>query len=297
MSILVATDLSDRSRSALRRAALEAERRRTTVTVLHCVDSPQEKWEYLDETPPNMTERVETAARRHLDEFVEETLDADQQHRLEETRIVLGHAVDGILEAQNTPEVELLVLGATGAGRLAQVLLGSTAEEVVRAADTPVLVAPTERTGDEIDRILAPIDLSTCSRTSLQYAVDWAEREGARLVVMHATTLPTGAMELMDRNPTEEDTETHREWTSEQMQQFLSDVDFRDVERDRVLRFGPPHREIGGVSEEYDADLVIMGTHGRRGVQRLFLGSTATKVLRDLSRPVVTVRHRDASSS
>jgi nucleotide-binding universal stress UspA family protein len=292
MSILVATDLSDRSRSALQRAATEAERRNTGLVVLHCVATPQEKWEYLEETPPDMADRVETAARRHLDTFVEETLDTNQQARVDETRIEIGHAVEGIVDADADPDVELVVLGATGAGRLTQFLLGSTAEEVVRAAESPVLVVPAEQTREEVDTILAPVDLSECSRASLQYAVDWARREDAKVLVMHATTLPTGAMELMDRKPTEEDTQSHREFTSEQMDAFLSKVDVRDVEHEELLRFGAPHREIDHVLEDYDADLVVMGTHGRRGFERLFLGSTAAKVLRRLSIPAVTVRHR-----
>jgi nucleotide-binding universal stress UspA family protein len=291
MSILVATDLSENGRTALAAASAEARRRETTLTVLHCLDSVAERWEYI-EAPPDDLEEVTEAAREKLEQEFHEAVGRVEEPTVDEFRIAEAHAADGIVDVAHEGDFELVVVGATGRGTLSRLLLGSTAEEVVRSCDTPVLVVPPESPFDEIDRIVAPVDMSECSRASLAHAADRARAADAELIVLHASSLPTGAMTLMEWEPSEEDREARLEFTSEQMQEFLEGVDLEGVDSDTELRFGAPFREIVDVSEEREADLIVMGTHGRRGFERLFLGSTATKVLRRLPCPAMTIRYR-----
>jgi nucleotide-binding universal stress UspA family protein len=64
-----------------------------------------------------------------------------------------------------------------------------------------------------------------------------------------------------------------------------------------IVRAGEPWQEILAAAEEGDADLIVMGTHGHRGVARVLLGSVAEKVVRLSPIPVLTIRTRDASSA
>jgi len=64
------------------------------------------------------------------------------------------------------------------------------------------------------------------------------------------------------------------------------------VEVDAVLRQGAPWTEIGAVAKERDAGLIVMGTHGRRGLARMMLGSVAERVVRTAPCPVLTVHGR-----
>lgn len=291
MSILVATDLSENGRTALAAASAEARRRGTPLTVLHCLDSVAERWEYLEQPPANV-EDVAEAAREELEEEFHEAVGRVEEPQVDEFRIVEAHAANGIVEVAQEGDFELVVVGATGRGTLSRLLLGSTAEEVVRSCDTPVLVVPPESPFDDVDRIVAPVDMSECSRASLAVAADRARAADAELTILHTSSLPTGAMALMEWEPSDEDRDAHREFTSEQMAEFLDGVDLEGVECDTVLRFGAPFREIVDVSEEREADLIVMGTHGRRGFERMFLGSTATKVLRRLPCAAMTIRSR-----
>lgn len=63
-----------------------------------------------------------------------------------------------------------------------------------------------------------------------------------------------------------------------------------DVAVETSLYTGSPSREIVRYAEEQDCDLIVMGTHGRGGIDRLLLGSVAERVVRSSSVPVLTVR-------
>ena len=73
----------------------------------------------------------------------------------------------------------------------------------------------------------------------------------------------------------------------------------RGVHVTSVLRDGPPWEEINAVADDLDADLIVLGTHGRRGLRRALLGSVAENVIRTTTRPVLTIhgveRHEAAT--
>lgn len=291
MSVLVPIDFSENSAAALQTAAGEARKRETSLALLHCVDSVDERWDLADRKGPGNIDDVSGAAAEKLKAFADDHLSEDSP-AIEEYRVVEDHAATGIHALEQEGHYELLVLGATGAGAVAQFFLGSTAEEVIRSSDTPVLVVP-EGDYDPIDDVLAPIDLSECSRQSLEAAVELARREDAHLTIIHASNLPTGAMLLMGREPQQQDIDEHRSARSEQLQEFLEAVDLDDVDYDVEFRFGHPERELLSFVDEHPVDRIVMGTHGRRGFDRFFLGSTAAKILRKIPCPVMTIRHRE----
>ena len=292
MSILVATDFSENAAEALRVASAEARRRQTTLTVLHCVDSISEKWEYLDETKPDARDRVTTAAHDHLVESYNQAVPREDQPKVDDFVVYEGHAAEGIVETAEQGDYDLLIVGSTGGGALARMMLGSTAEEVVRTSKLPVLVVPKKGLGP-IEDIVAPVDLSACSEASLVAAAERAKAEAATLGILHVSTLPAGAMTLMEWEPSEDDREAHREFRSRQMERFLEELDLEEVEYDTLLRFGAPHRLIVEVARERESDLIVMGTHGRRGFERFFLGSTASKVLRRMPCPVLAIPYKE----
>ena len=139
-----------------------------------------------------------------------------------------------------------------------------------------------------IHTILVPVDFSETSEAALEYAVSLARPLGARLVVMHAYELPIygfpdGALVASVEVAT-------RLMNSAQVGLDAMVAKWRGEARiDTVLRQGVPWEEVHAVAEDVDADLVIIGTHGRRGIARALLGSVAEKILRTSSRPVLTV--------
>jgi nucleotide-binding universal stress UspA family protein len=133
----------------------------------------------------------------------------------------------------------------------------------------------------QFDRILAPTDFTEASELAVDWAVGLAERVGARITLMHAYEIPIigfpdGALVA---------TASRMGLDSAVARRKGGKVAF-----DGILRTGIPWEEINHVADEIDASLIVIGTHGRRGLARALLGSTAEKVTRTAHRPVTLIR-------
>lgn len=295
MSILVATDFSDASRTALEVAARLARDRQMPLTVAHFIeDANSPPWGRQYEVPDDVASAFRREARAKLQEFVDETLPERSRPSTVEFALDLGGPADGIPERVGE-DVDLVVLGATGRNPVAEFLLGSTAEDVVRTIDRPVLVVPSGAQTDSYDRIVAPVDFSECSRRSLELAASVARNEGAALRIVHSHIPPTSDASSISPTVTPEridDIESQRE---SEFEEFVDTFDLGDLPVQTELTVGTPHSAIVDAVDEHGADLIVMGTHGRRGFERFFLGSTAVKILRRMPCSVMTVRTNDGN--
>jgi nucleotide-binding universal stress UspA family protein len=88
--------------------------------------------------------------------------------------------------------------------------------------------------------------------------------------------------------------EAQRQWASETLAARVAAAKQQGVLARMLLRDGTPHAEIVKAAREETADMIVMGTHGRGGLERLLLGSVAGRVIRLAPCPVLTVRPRDA---
>ncbi len=136
--------------------------------------------------------------------------------------------------------------------------------------------------------ILVAVDFSDSSEAALEYAVGFAKSLGARVVVVHCYELPVygfpdGALVASVDVATR--IMNAAQAGLEGMVKRYSD----EVHIETVLRQGVAWEEVRAVSEEVGADLVIIGTHGRRGIARALIGSVAEKILRTSTVPVLTI--------
>ena len=151
----------------------------------------------------------------------------------------------------------------------------------------------------EIRRILVPVDFSECSRAALECAILLAERLGGSVDVLHVWDIPHYVgPEFLIREPGETGhplQKTALAQAETQMDEFLSGFQ-RERERFRV-RFdsGKPYETIIKVADDEHFDAIVMGTHGRSGLQHLVLGSVAEKVVRTASCPVTTIRQPEGA--
>jgi len=133
--------------------------------------------------------------------------------------------------------------------------------------------------------ILVPTDFSAASRAALRYAESLARDWQARLVILHVH-LPEplyGAAEMYTGiYPTEESV------FREMLDRFVPQDQSLPYEHRYVI--GDPVQEIVDLAEETQAAVIVIGTHGRRGLTRLLVGSVAEGVVRRASRPVLTVK-------
>jgi nucleotide-binding universal stress UspA family protein len=139
-------------------------------------------------------------------------------------------------------------------------------------------------------KILVPTDFSSCAEAAAQYAVDLARRLEATVVLMAAYerpmfVIPDGDGSLLPDVTTElaEHVMTKLLWAREQLAHKDVAVRLEAVD-------GAPADAILRVARDEGFDLIVMGTHGRTGVRRLFLGSVAEHVVRHAECPVLTVR-------
>jgi nucleotide-binding universal stress UspA family protein len=147
-----------------------------------------------------------------------------------------------------------------------------------------------------ISRILYPTDFSKCAKHALPHTLHLAERHDAELHLLHAVV-------LHDADP---DSAIHRLPNMEDLYQLLeahADQQMKSTVRERGKDLLVKHAQVRGISaagaildyaSENDIDLIVMGTHGRRGLRRLLLGSVAEEIVRLAPCPVLTVPEREA---
>jgi len=148
-------------------------------------------------------------------------------------------------------------------------------------------------TRTRIERILFPTDFSPFSAHALRHALALARRFKARLKVVHVIphVFPSGDSDYFAA-PWLMTPET-RQRVEEEFRQFLAPAREARIDHQTEVCEGDPWREIVVLAEDMPADLVVMGTHGRGGLEHLFLGSVAEKLIRRLPCPVLTVCHEE----
>ncbi|MFB6084961.1 MAG: universal stress protein [Halorientalis sp.] len=277
--ILVPTDRSDPARQALERAADIANRYDATLTALHVVDTRElDRSEAVDERT--------RAARAELDETIAD-LDVDPKP---ETVVRAGIPSEEIIDYAEESGMDLIVMGTHGRTGVRRYLLGSVAEKVVRLSDVPVLrVHPEEIDGGttSYERILVPTDGSEGADVAVDCATDLARTYGATL---HAVSVvDTGATAPDVQFGTIAD--QLRNHATDAVEAVADAADEAGVgETETAVLEGRPYDAIRTYVDEADVDLIVMGTHGRSGIDRYLLGSVAEKLVRTASVPVLTVR-------
>ena len=141
------------------------------------------------------------------------------------------------------------------------------------------------------DEILVPTDGSEAAEAAIEHALELAGQYGGRIHGLYvvdtsiAASADVGSEVLIDSLEKEGETALER----------LSDrVAAADVPMTTETVRGNPHRQIVSYVEDHDIDLVVMGTHGRSGVERFLLGSVTERVVRSCDAPVLVVRAQAA---
>lgn len=146
-----------------------------------------------------------------------------------------------------------------------------------------------------IRRILHATDYSKASERALQEAVDFAKQNNAEMLVVHVIqpVVPyvagedIGAAELYVK--LEESTKQEAQRSMNKLMQRLERL---GVKAKSLLLRGSPADQIVKAAKNRKADMVVIGTHGRTGLSRLFMGSVASRVISTAPSPVLTVRGR-----
>jgi nucleotide-binding universal stress UspA family protein len=280
--ILVPTDGSPGSERAFEVAATLASTHDATVHVLSVVDEhgPTGDWDYDGDSP--------------AEAFIESQADHVDTENLSVTAAVREGVVhDAVLDYGDESNIDLIVMGTHGRTGVRRFLLGSVTEKVVRLADVPVLSvkADAEPGTVSFDDILLPTDGSSGAEAALEPAGALASATDATVhlvsvVDTRSLGIDVGSSVIVD------ELESVATDAVGDASDRLSGMGVETVET--AITHGVPYRAILDAIEEADADLVVIGTHGRTGIDRYLLGSVAEKLVRTSPVPVMTVRSSDA---
>lgn len=143
-----------------------------------------------------------------------------------------------------------------------------------------------------IERILVPVDFSTVSMQALEYAIDFAQPLDAEIVVLFVVEQFYYATPADLYGPSVNVgmiAEEHQRAGRAQLEQLSKQLAKRKVRARTVMLTGTPYQGIVSAAKRVKADLIVMATHGRTGLTRMLIGSTAERVVRTAACPVLTV--------
>jgi nucleotide-binding universal stress UspA family protein len=142
--------------------------------------------------------------------------------------------------------------------------------------------------------ILIPSDFGGASQQALELAIGLAKLHGSQLTILHVCEVPMYVYEGVGATPFDLLTPITQA-AEDHLKQVVRDVEVRLPGTKGVFKMGSVHEEVLSVTANQHCDLVVMGTHGRRGLAHVAIGSVAEKVVRLSSVPVLTVHARPGS--
>ncbi len=148
----------------------------------------------------------------------------------------------------------------------------------------------------EFKHVLVPTDFGASSQAALEIALDLVKKYDSRLTVVHTYEIPAYTYEGMAYTAFDLLTPVI-EAARTQFDATMKAIVERCPGAKGCLRLGSPWQEILAVREESKADLIVMGTHGRKGLAHAVIGSVAEKIVRTSSVPVLTVHGAEAPES
>lgn len=289
-TIVVATDFSENADRALQWAIALARSHQASIVLVHAIEPTLAAIDFLKGP-------VNDEIRKRLDRAQKACSDSQVNSSVEHN---LGKPWEVILAVAMKNNADLIVTGTRGRTGYKRVLLGSTADRLIRTSPLPVLVVhPQDQvpTGG-IRRILVPVDFSEESSlaTSMAARLLAGRKGGGEIILLHA-------IELLVEWPTPDmPTVMPRYWddaeaTAKRQLESIAASMRSDQLKVEVRTFrGYPPDAIDLECKSGGFDLIAMGTRGKGGLERFMLGSVAERVLHHASCPVITVRKPDADS-
>lgn len=137
-------------------------------------------------------------------------------------------------------------------------------------------------------KILVPLDFSKCSEYALEYAKALVKPLHGSLHLIHVIEPPMASIEWGYAFE-QEAIANSQKFAEDSMQQEAEDLRKQGITAITEIISGTPYYAIARYAEEQKIDLIIISTHGRRGVERLLMGSTTERVLRMSHCPVLSV--------
>lgn len=285
-NFVVALDGSECALHALDFALLLAKGTSSKISICSVAD-PAPAYETRS---PMTIEKAVARIRAHAQSVVDEALEKASQSGATAAGIVLeGEPAFEIVGYATVIGADGIVAGTHGRSGLKRLFMGSVAEGVLRTASVPVFTVRAEARVAANGRILVPIDGSACSLEALDVAIGFAAELGSEVIVCHVVDLAKAA--TMSGGEAQLVAGCLEELQAEGMA-LVADAENRVAGRVPVsgqTAEGAPVAEIERLAAEIEPTFIVIGSHGRTGLNRLLIGSVAEGVVRSAPAPVMVI--------
>ena len=289
-NILVATDFSAFSSAALSQAVWLSRQTGARIVLANTIPDlsmsahwgPQER----EQNQRELSQRSDTAMRQMIVEL--QVMDLDVKFRT-----LIGEPFVEITHAVQAEGYDLVLAGTRGLAKWERFFVGSTAKRLIRKCPAAVWIVNAEHIGQP-KVVLAATDFSDVSLKAVTQGLRLAQQSGAAFHLLHVVDSKDVPDDLVSRIP--KGSSIRQEINDEaarRMEEFLNSLAVDRTQIQVHLSWGTPWQEIRRISQHQAADLIVIGTVGRSGIQGVLLGNTAEKVLDTCDCSVLTIKPDD----
>ena len=218
----------------------------------------------------------------------------NEKVNLNEPLVEYGVPYQVIVNTAAAINANLILLGSGENKTEEKFKLGTTTERIIQNSEKPVMVIKEDDTFN-VKTILCPVDFSDPSKRALKNAIIFARRFKAHLVILSvseaASTSWFGSKEDLEKENAER-LEKH----TEDFNAFLTEFNLKGLSWSQVEKSGNPAEEILNTIAQKNIDLLVIGTAGRTGLNRLIMGSVTEKVIREVPCSFLTLKSEDVIS-
>jgi nucleotide-binding universal stress UspA family protein len=286
-NLLVCTDGSEYSEGAIREAIRLAKTTGAKLTALSVIDFNPE----FQALAPGLVDKMEADIRKHLEEVKGKA--AAESVEAEAFTLLSDAPYNGIARQAEKVGADLIIMGRRGKTGLKRLLIGSVTKRVIGHASCNVLVVP-RGAKLECRKVLCAIDGSVYGDAAAREAVMIARRCGSELTfisVVHAET--TSPLDIVH-------SQMHRDLIAENELRIAESclksagerAEEENIRSECLVLAGRSYEVIVKSATERGADLIVMGSHGRTGVDRLLMGSVTERVVGNAECAVLVVKMR-----
>tara|TARA_R110001583_G_scaffold8413_5_gene40198 strand:+ start:4357 stop:5187 length:831 start_codon:yes stop_codon:yes gene_type:complete len=273
-SILVPVDFSIQAQFAAKVASSIARKTNSKIFLLHMLELPTGVIDPSSFGNSNNSPTTLLFLKRAHEKFEEfKELPFFEGIEIEDS-VQFHKTYDGIITESINQNVDLIIMGSQGASGLEEILIGSNTEKVVRNSEIPVLVVKKDIDNFKIENIVFASNFKFDKRVAFQKILNFTVLFNAKLHLLKINTI--------------HNFETTKD-SSDAIRSFINDFDLGDytlnIYNDVSIEAG-----ILNFSKLIDADIIVLNTHGRRGLSHLFNGSIGEDLANHAKLPVITFK-------
>ncbi len=269
--ILVPTDFSEQAENALKVAVQLAKKHDAKLFILHTLDIPLHLANTSDGSGlPESVFFMKLTEKRFSDLMNKPYLKDIPVNE------IVGHneVYEDIAQASNKNDVDLIVMGSHGASGFKEMFIGSNAEKVVRTCKKPVLIIKNSLEDFNPKSFVYATDFEEDGQIAFNKAQKFAKDIGAKLNLLYVNTPGNfnTSSQILDKK---------RKFTKGLSEEDYSFTIYNDLTVEKgILQF----------ANDAEADIIGMGTHGRKGVSHFFNGSISEDLVNHTNMPIVTFK-------